>query len=228
MEKTKNINSIIPDNELIKRIIGGEKQLFEIIMRRYNPRLFRVGRSIIRDDDEVEDILQDTYIKIYENLDKFEGRADFATWAIRILMNTAFARKAKQRRFAYDGNNIDENNNNFNLTGQKEMKTPEKNIINEELKKHLEEAVDKLPQIYRTVFMMREVENMSVKETSECLQISESNVKVRLNRAKEYLKMNISQVYNKEEIFQFMGERCDRVVAKVMNRLGLAESSVNK
>lgn len=221
METAKKINENIPDTELIEKILAGEKKFFEIIMRRYNPRLFRIGRSVIKNDDEVEDILQDTYMKVYENLERFEHRSSFSTWLIRILLNTAFARKSKIDKTEYEGFDLDGNHEtNFtNKPEQTEMKTPEKNFINNELKTYLESAVDNLPQIYRTVFMMREIEKMDVQETSQCLNISESNVKVRLNRAKEMLRENLSQIYSSAEIFQFMGERCDRIVEKVMGKI---------
>ncbi len=214
----------IPDTDVIRRIQDGEKHLFELIMRRYNPKLFHIGRSIIKDDDEVEDILQETYLKAYENLRTFENRSAFSTWLIKILINTALARSAQMKKFEYDVISNNQNGYITNKLEQPDMETPEKNTINSELRNYLESAVDNLPQIYRTVFMMREIENMSISETSECLQISESNVKVRLNRAKEMLRENLSGVYKEAEIFQFMGARCDRLVETVMKKLNITAS----
>jgi len=222
----ERINQLhIPDTEIIHRILGGEKHLFELIIRRYNPKLFHIGRSIIKDENEVEDIIQETYVKVYENLRKFENRSSFSTWLIRILINTAYARIAQFKKLEYADikTNGDGEEYSYNKLEQPDMKTPERNTINNELRNYLETAVDSLPQIYRTVFMMREIENMSVIETSECLQISESNVKVRLNRAKEMLRENLSGVYKEVEIFSFLGERCDRLVENVMRKLEITE-----
>ncbi|MGH2574982.1 MAG: RNA polymerase sigma factor [Ignavibacteria bacterium] len=223
VEQIKQSNINISDNEIIARILGGEKHLFELIMRRYSPRLFRIGRSFIKDEDEVEDIIQETYVKVYENLSKFEYRSSFSTWLIKILINISIARKAKMKRFEYADNDIDSHSEHFSIYNMKgaDMKTPEENTINNELVKHLEKAIDSLPDKYRTVFMMREVEKMNVVETSACLNITESNVKVRLNRAKEMLRENLSEIYSDVEVFQFLGDRCDRISNKVMKRLNI-------
>lgn len=229
LDRLKTIDDRLSDIMLIERIRLGEKKLFEYIMRRYNPRLFRIGRSIIKDEDEVEDVLQETYLKVYENLQKFENRSSFSTWLIRILMNTALARKTQMNKLEYadEQSNGEDEHFSYNKLEQPDMKTPESNSINNELKNYLEDAVDKLPQIYRTVFMMREVEEMSIAETSECLQISETNVKVRLNRAKEMLRENLSGIYKESELFQFLGARCDRLVESVMKKLNILATQKN-
>ena len=221
MEQLKQINKNISDNEILERILTGEKYLFEQIIRKYNQRLFRIGRTFLRDENEVEDILQEAYIKAYENLASFKHLSSFSTWLTRILINVALSRKTYYSKthstdFQSQANPESDLIKNIEV---KEMKTPEQYTINNELKNHLERSIDNLPEKYKVVYMMREIENMSISETSECLNISETNVKVRLNRAKEMLRLSLSNIYENAEIFQFLGERCDRIVDKVMNKL---------
>ena len=223
MEQLKQINKTEPDNEIIRKILNGEKQLFELIMRKYNQRLFRIGISMLKDEDEVEDIMQETYIRAYEHLNDFEYRASFSTWLIRILINIALARKEHLKKFDSAGFHENEDGEKYNkINSEKsDMKTPEGYSINNELRILLESAIEKLPEKYRTIFTMREIEKMSVAETCACLKLTESNVKVRLNRAKEMLRENIINNYGDVEVYQFMGERCDRMVNNVMGKLGI-------
>lgn len=211
----------ISDEEVIERVMHGEKSAYELIMRKYNPRLFRIARSYIENEDEIEDVIQEAYIKAYEQMPRFEKRSSFSTWLIRILINEALARVKRQKRFTpitYDHPDGPghvqvlpaEVPNNENPMGK---------LMNAELKGILEKAVDRLPDKYRTVFLMREIEGMTVMETSESLEISETNVKVRLNRAKEMLRETISGFYHDEEVFQFNLVRCDRIVQKVLHRI---------
>lgn len=223
MEQVEQINKTLPDNEIIRKILNGEKQLFELIMRKYNQRLFRIGISMLKDEDEVEDIMQETYIKAYEHLAGFEYRSSFSTWLIRILINIALARKEHLRKFESAVTHSDENGEIYDkINSEKsDMKTPEEYSINNELRILLENAIEKLPDKYRTIFTMREIEKMSVAETCACLNLTESNVKVRLNRAKEMLRENILNKYSDVDVYQFMGERCDRMVNKVMQKINL-------
>lgn len=211
------------DEEIIREILNGRKHLFESIMRRYNRRLYRIGRSFLLSEDEIDDIIQDTYIKAYENLSKFEYRASFSTWLIRIFLNNAIARKEELKRFEFTDSFSNENGHSVEhlKINNTDMKTPEQNTINNELRYYLETAIDSLPEKYRTVFMMREVEKISTNETAKCLNLTEVNVKVRLNRAKEILRNKLSEVYNDVEVFQFLGVRCDRIVENVMRKLNI-------
>ncbi len=206
----------LSDEEAVKRVLQGDKNTYEVIMRRYNQRLFRIARTYIRDEDEIEDVIQDAYIKAYEQLHSFEFRARFSTWLIRILMNEALARVRSRKRFAplpQDGQN-ESGHASF-----RNDETPMERLMNAELKEILEKAVDKLPEKYRLVYMMREIEGMSVAETSDCLSITQTNVKVRLNRAKEMLRETISGFYHNREVFEFNLVRCDRIVNGVLERI---------
>lgn len=215
------IESGLSDEEAVRRILQGERNAYETIMRRYNQRLFRIARSFIRDEDQIEDIVQEAYIKAYEQLPRFEFRSRFSTWLTRILINEALGWLRQQKRFTpFEGDGQDEPTLALAFPGALTNEvTPADQLMNAELKEILEKAVDELPEKYRSVYMMREIEGMSVAETSECLSITETNVKVRVNRAKEMLRETISGFYRQGEVFQFNLVRCDRIVNAVMARL---------
>jgi RNA polymerase sigma factor (sigma-70 family) len=201
----------LSDTELIERILSGEKQLFEVMIRRYNQRLFRIGMTILENDVEVEDAMQNSYINAYLNLGKFEHRSSFPTWLTRIMLNQCLAQKKKNER----GRTVETTDNLIH------MKTPANELVNKELNAVLENAIAGLPEKYRLVFVLREIEELSVKETSEALSLEESNVKVRLNRAKTMLKENLNG-YMKDHVYSFHLTRCDRIVAGVLSHLGIS------
>ena len=206
-----SITGAIPDAEVITRVLGGEKNLYAILVRRYNARLYRVAMSIINNDAEVEDVMQSAYIKAYENLVKFSFKADFSTWLTRILINECFLILRKRKHLISLNGNIMENENRYQHTID--------SASNAELKRILEHAILQLPEKYRTVFIMREIENMNIAETKACLEISGINVKVRLNRAKALLRKSLKEFYKKEDIFNFHLSRCDRVVDGVLDQI---------
>ncbi|MES2006059.1 MAG: RNA polymerase sigma factor [Bacteroidota bacterium] len=205
------------DSELISRILQGSKHLYEVIIRRYNQRLYRVGMSIVNNESEVEDIMQVAYISAYENLGKFVFKSSFATWLTRILINECLLRIRQSNR------SVDMDDERlkmvFDQPANNHSQTPEHSVMNSELRSILHEAINKLPEKYRTVFVMREIEDMNVAETKECLAISEVNVKVRLNRAKIMLRELLSGYYQKEDILHFHLSKCDRIVAYVMDKI---------
>lgn len=207
----------ITDKEIITRVLGGEKELYAIIIRRHNQRLYRIGMSIVNDDAEVEDIMQVAYIHAWENLSNFAFKSAFSTWLTRILINESLLRLKKR------GKSINMNDDNMdNEIYQQDasmVPTPVSTLLNSELRSLMEVAIKKLPEKYRMVFIMREIEGMNIAETQECLDISESNVKVRLNRAKSLLKETLAPYYKKEEVFHFHLTRCDVMVDQVMRRL---------
>lgn len=209
----------IPDNEIINRVLLGEKNLYSLIVRRYNQRLYRIAMSMVNDAAEAEDIMQTAYIVAYENLGKFAFKASFSTWLTKILINECLLRLKKRGRLT---NMNDESIDNV-LYQQHVMavKTPADNTLNTELKEALEKAIRTLPEKYKVVFVMRELEGMNIAETKECLNISAVNVKVRLNRAKSLLKEALSQYYSKEDLFQFHLSRCNRMVESVMKQIDL-------
>ena len=208
----------IPDNEIISRVLKGEKNLYANIVRKYNQRLYRVGMSIINDDTEVEDVMQVAYIRAYENLGKFAFKSAFSTWITRILINESLLRLKKRKQSL--NMNDDVMNNDIYHHHLVDSQTPLMKVVNSELKIILEKAIRQLPEKYRTVFIMREIESMNVAETRECLDLSEVNVKVRLNRAKAMLKNSLAEYYRKEDILNFHLSRCDRIVENVMRQVG--------
>lgn len=208
----QEITAQLPDEEIISRILTGEKKLFELLIRRYNQRLYRIGMSVLNDSTEVEDAMQAAYISAYEHLDKFERRAAFITWLTRIMLNQCFEQNRKQQL---------SRNSELQPDNSTYMHTPANILVNKELNSVLEQAIAKLPEKYRLVFMLREIEELSVKETSEALNIEEPNVKVRLNRAKTMLRENLNG-YMKDNVYSFHLNRCDKIVSHVMNRLGLS------
>lgn len=205
------------DEQVIERVLAGETALYEIIMRRYNQRLYRVVRAILRDDSEAEDVIQDAYVRAYQSLGQFESRSSFSTWLVRIAVHEALARLRRRNRFsAFDEE--EQSGEGHAVSGDPD---PEETLSQSELRRVLEDSILQLPARYRTVVMLRDIEEMSTAETAAALGISEQNVKVRLHRAHALArKMLLTRVGAcAKTAFQFMNTRCDRVVAGVFSRL---------
>ncbi len=210
-QKIDSTTASLSDGEIVERVLKGEKHLFESLMRKFNLRLYRMGMAIINDDKAVEDVMQTAYLNAYLHLADFQKKSSFGTWLTRICINESllFAKKRKTQRQAL----ID----NPEITYHHE--TPLNGLMNKELKTILEKSIADLPEKYRLVFVMREVEEISTSETMEVLSLSESNVKVRLNRAKEMLRSDLGKHYKSSQIYDFHLSRCDRVVNFVMNQI---------
>lgn len=207
------------DEEVVERVRAGETALYEIIMRRYNQRLYRVARAIVRDDGEAEDVMQSAYIHAYEHLGQFEGRAPFAAWLTRIAVNEALFRLRKRGRL----DQLEDSEAGYG-TGANMVETspdPEQITTRAELRQLLEEAILNLPEQYRVVLMLRDIEELSTAETADALSLTEENVKVRLHRGhgmvRAWLLARVGS--NAKDAFPFMGLRCDRVVQNVFAQL---------
>jgi RNA polymerase sigma-70 factor (ECF subfamily) len=191
-------------------------------VRRYNQRLYRIGFSILKNEADVEDAMQEAYVKAYQHLQSFKQKSSFATWLTRIMINGCLQKQKKYSRYktvdAFMLSNFEDYT--LNSMSSSTNKTPEQNLLNRELSNVLQQAILSLPENYSQVYVMREVEQMSVKETSECLQISETNVKVRLNRAKAIMKEKIMEALSETEVFPFHLSKCDRIAENVMERIG--------
>lgn len=211
----------IPESEIIKRILSGEKELYEILLRRNNQKLFRVIRSYINDVAEIEDIMQNTYLKTFEKLYQFKHASSYTTWLIRIGINEVLARlKEKEKVIDLNRRPSEIKQNTILEIPDNNQLNPEKRIIINEAKQLLENAIDSLDIKYRTVYMLREIEGMKIKEISECLDVSISNVKVRLHRAKSMLKEKLYELTaNKEDVFGFGFSKCDRITDTVMCKI---------
>jgi RNA polymerase sigma-70 factor (ECF subfamily) len=211
------VQPVLSDEEVVKKVLEGETALFEIIMRRYNQRLFRVTRSIVKDDLEAEDIVQDAYVRAYEHLHQFQGRSRFSTWLTKIAIYEACARRRRIGQKVYSLSSMEGNGLGVKSGGR----DPEEQTYDRELKVVLEKAFDALSDDYRSVFMLREIEGLSTAEAAECLDISEENVKVRLYRARVLLQRDLCSLGGEDRTaaFQFLGEQCNRIVDNVLGRI---------
>ena len=206
------------DTEVIRRILSGEKELFEILMRRYNQTLYRVIRSYMTVESDVEDAMQEAYLKAYEKLDQFRGNAAFSTWLVRIGMNEALQRIRKNKRIFFIDEQAEASGRIIQLPDNGQM-NPEKNVIKHETRLMVEKSIDQLSEKYRVIFMLHQVEGMSNTEIAAALDLTESNVKVRLHRAKKMLKEELFKQSVDVSAFEFGNSRCDRIVQFVMDRI---------
>jgi RNA polymerase sigma-70 factor (ECF subfamily) len=215
-----------PDDTLIEQVLAGNTGLFELLMRRYNERVYRAVRSIVRDEREVEDVMQQAYVNAFTHLRQFNGSARFSTWLTRIAMNEALARVRRQGRF----DSFDEESSNVELfTTLNQSDNPERQAFAHELRDLLEWAIDRLPGGMREVFVLREVEGLSTLEVAECLGVSDDVVKTRLSRARAMLRRLLIERTGAAaaEAFRFYRPRCDRVVANVLARIADRSSSAS-
>lgn len=203
------------DQVLVASVLAGRQDDFAVLMRRHNQRVYRAVRGVVRDDDEAEDVAQHAWLAAYRHLAQFEGRARFSTWLTRIAVHEALARVKRGRR-------------RREVVGQLAMEShlratppdPEGLVARKQLKRHLEHAIDQLPEHYRLVVVLRDVETMSTVETAEVLAITEENVRVRLHRGRGMLREGLlSRLGGAEVAFHFAGARCDRIVAGLFERL---------
>ena len=221
----------LSDVEVVARVQAGEHALFELIMRRYNRRLFRIARGILRDDAEAEDAVQEAYVSACFKLNQFRGPEGFATWLCQIATNAALMRRRSRARGgltlvgAPDEAHADE-------TAMAQLRsppeTPEAALHSHQLASLLEQAIDALPDTYRSAFVMREVEQMSVADTARCLGIEEATVKTRVHRARRLLQRDLTAELSAalSGTYGFDGARCDRIVTSVvarLNELGLED-----
>jgi RNA polymerase sigma-70 factor (ECF subfamily) len=216
-------SSALTDGEVVARVVAGEVALFEVLMRRHNQRIFRVARAIVRDDSEAEDVMQEAYVRAFAELESFEGRAQWSTWVTRIAVNEALARVRRRGRFVdTDVQDAEEASMDYpNPSRSSPPSGPEDQTSARELASFLERAVDGLPDIYRTVFVLREVEQLSTAEAAASLGVSEELIKVRLHRARAELRrgLDVHLGAATREVYGFHLSRCDRIVNNVLARI---------
>jgi len=212
-------SGVLTDDVLVQRIRDGEGALFEVIVRRYNQRLYRVARAILRDDGEAEDVMQHAYVAAYTHIHRFAGRSQFSTWLTKIAVYEALARARRRRREAAAAPSSGDAMSSLAST----RPDPENEALTRELRALLESAIEGLPERYRAVFVLREVEGIDTSETAACLDVSEDVVKTRLHRARALLRKALFQRAGlaSAAAFPFHLSRCDRVVAGVFRRLEL-------
>ncbi len=199
------------DLQIIRQVLGGEINAFEDIMKKYNEQFYRIAISYLKDPMDTEDAMQLAYLKIFENLEKFQGKAAFSTWAIRILINECQILLRKRRNALAFLSRISE-------SIKKQISVPSSDVLlmNKELKRFLEASILELPRKYRTVFMLREIQGLSVRETAQALDLSEANVKVRLHRSKDLLRSKIMGENERHILFDYHLRRCTPFRKRVM------------
>src|SRR5687768_11354683 len=207
----------LTDETIIDRVRGGDAALYEILVRRHNQRLYRTIRAILRDDLDVEDVMQQAYVDAYAHLDQFRGTAKFSTWLTRIAVNRAIRSGRGARRGLELVPPAADHELAIAHTPAPSL-DPEHAMYGHELKVVLESLIEQLPEAFRLVFVMREVEGLSTAETAACLETNEETVKTRLHRAKRLLKERLDRQLGpaSTSVYAFHLTRCDRVVAGVM------------
>jgi RNA polymerase sigma factor (sigma-70 family) len=221
----KASNSAARDIALVERIGHGDHAAFESLMRTYNGKLFRIARAILKDDQDAEDALQDAYLEAYRHLDEFRGASELSTWLTRIVVNQALMRLRKEKRRSSivpfrTGTSTDAESPETQVPDIT-SESPSAAAIRGETRRILERRIDELPASFRTVFIMREVEDMGVDEIAECLSISPATVRTRLFRARALLRAALARDVDLAtgDVFAFAGARCDRIVAEVLRRV---------
>jgi RNA polymerase sigma factor (sigma-70 family) len=219
------------DIDIAGRIAEGDARAFETLMRCHNRMLYRLARSILRNDADAEDALQDAYLAAYRNVRSFRGRSRISTWLARIVINEAYARLRAQKNrevvvpiaaFGSAGQPVE-----GSATMDTTTELPEDAASRAELRRSLERKIDELPEQFRTAFMLREVEEMSAEEAAACLDIPVATVRSRAFRARALLRESLAHEMDiaTTNAFGFAGDRCNRIVARVLARLESIRSS---
>ena len=212
-----NLADRYTDKEIIQKILEGEFALFEILIRRNNAYLYKTARCYNYNHEDAQDLMQDTFIDAYTNLAKFENRSSFKTWIIKIMLHNCFR---KRQRLVYKNEMPGEiNDKSIPMFSNNQHLDTGKTVANRELGFVIENALQNVPIDYRLVFSMREMNGLNIAETAEALNISDTNVKVRLNRAKALLRKEIEKSYSRQEIFEFNLIYCDAITSAVMRKI---------
>ncbi|MCC6684876.1 MAG: sigma-70 family RNA polymerase sigma factor [Bacteroidia bacterium] len=207
----------LTEAEIIERILKGEKPLYEIIVRRFNPYLYKTGRSYNYNHEDTQDLMQDTYVDAFRSLAQFESRSNFKTWLIRIMLNNCYRKREKfSFKNEYAQADINENAMPMFNHSNNDINT---HIHNRELGHIIEESLKKIPEDYRMAFSLREITGLTVSETAGLLDISETNVKVRLNRAKAMLRKEMEKSYSSDALFEFSLIYCNPFTENVMKKI---------
>lgn len=223
--RVKPFDRDMSDTELAHRVAQGDHGAIEALMRRYNQRLYRVSRSILRNDADAEEAVQEAFYLAYRAMSKFRGDSALSTWLVRIVVNESNKRLRKINRLStwlefksepQDGNEtVEENMDRFSPD------QPEQAVVRAQTRQLIESRIDRLPDVFRAVFVLRAVEELSVEETADCLGIPPATVRSRYFRARGLLRKLLGRGADGglEEVFSFAGDRCDRIVAHVLARI---------
>jgi RNA polymerase sigma-70 factor, ECF subfamily len=221
-------DTLADDAALARRIGLRDQAAFESLMRRYNGRLFRVARAILKDDAEAEDVLQDAYLDAYKNIGQFRGDSQLATWLVRIVSNRALMRLRKQKReqIVVSMDRSTDGEGGVLQFPDRSSESPTAAALRAEARRLLERRIDELPLSFRTVFVLREIEELSVEEVSACLGIPPATVRTRLFRARALLREALARDLDHAtgDVFAFAGDRCDRIVTAVLKRVAAEDT----
>jgi RNA polymerase sigma-70 factor (ECF subfamily) len=212
-ESTEQLDEVT----LISHVLAGRLDYFELLMRRNNPYLYRIGRSYGFRHEDIEDLMQEAHISAYFSLAKFEGRASYKTWLSRIMMNQCYQRIQK-KSFSNERTTMDTLNTDA-FPAQSTNDT-EHMINRKDLSRIVESVLEKIPVEFREVIVLKDLNEMSITDTAHLLQLSEANVKVRLHRGRKLMREKIEEIYRPEDIFEFNLVHCDTIVKRVMERIG--------
>lgn len=215
----------LDDAALVERIRNRDTAAFSALMRRYNRRLYRTARAILRDDAAAEDAVQEAYVSAYRHIGGFRGESGIATWLTRVVANQALQalRKIRREQVVVLFGDVPDAPAEQQLRAESLAPgSPENAALRAEIRRLIERRIDDLPEAYRTVFMLREVEDMTVDETGTALGIPAATVRSRLFRAKALLRNSLADEFDAatQEVFAFDGERCDRIISAVLARIG--------
>ncbi|HET7767035.1 MAG TPA: RNA polymerase sigma factor [Burkholderiales bacterium] len=214
-----------PDSELVKRVAAHDHEAFRVLMKRHNQMLYRAARSILKNETEAEDAVQEAYLQAYRAMGDFRGDAKVSTWLVRIVVNESITRLHKHARRAevirLEGDELHDQHSSEDSMNDSPPELPERAALRSETRRLLETKIDELPDAFRTVFVLRAVEEMSVEEAAAVLGIPEATVRTRFFRAKGMLRESLSREIDLAhgDAFSFAGARCDRIIANVIARL---------
>jgi RNA polymerase sigma-70 factor (ECF subfamily) len=210
------------EREVVRRIVAGDRSAFEWLMRQHNRRLYRLARATLRDGTEAEDALQAAYLSAYRSIARFRGDATLFTWLSRLVLNECYGRLRQAARRQNVIPMVDANTHvDIDAMTAQDSDSPDKAVARAELRALLERKLDELPEVFRVVFVLRSVEELSVEETAQCLDIPEATVRSRHFRAKSLLRESLAHDIDlaERDVFEFGGAHCDRVVANVLSRV---------
>jgi RNA polymerase sigma-70 factor (ECF subfamily) len=225
MTMSETAQTLVADDDLsiARRVVAGDRAAFQLLMRRHNRRLYRLARATLRNDAEAEDALQDAYLHAYRSMSQFRGDAQLSTWLSRLVLNECFARIRRSAR----RQNVIPIVDAPDWVEQAEAMTshdnsaPDDALARSQVRALLERKLDALPELFRIVFVLRSIEEMTVEETAQCLNIPEATVRSRHFRARSMLRESLAQAFDlaERDVFEFGGARCDRIVERVLSKL---------
>ncbi|HEY2417212.1 MAG TPA: RNA polymerase sigma factor [Steroidobacteraceae bacterium] len=213
--------SAVDDASLVRSVVAGEPAAFELLMRRYNRRLYRVARAVLRSDEEAEDALQEAYLSAFRSIGQFRQESALSTWLSRLVLNQCLGRLRRSARRQNVIPIVSSNTASEINAMPDDAEGPDQALGRAQMRALLERKLDALPESFRVVFVLRSVEDLSVEETALCLNIPAGTVRSRYSRAKSLLREALAQEVDlaEQDLYQFGGEHCDRVTAMVLRKL---------